>query len=197
MVTRLVGGASKGWYGAFETLTERTASMGIAAGGLIKQYIQQDNYRPDSWDTSTTTVIPVQILDAAMFEKVTGIAAPACPISSEMYKELGFPFFDIPEPTSSISGNFSNVKSLGASKSLRDLFFENNGDVEQSPSGPRMSFRTLSEMKEQLAKLKLAAARGWRCENCGRFMEHEWWTCSKCGKLKSSSSVPSGPSQTL
>ncbi|KAF2437349.1 WLM-domain-containing protein [Karstenula rhodostoma CBS 690.94] len=28
---------------------------------------------------------------------------------------------------------------------------------------------------------------GWNCLNCGRFMEHQWWTCSLCGKMKDES----------
>ena len=28
---------------------------------------------------------------------------------------------------------------------------------------------------------------GWICTNCSSFMEHRWWTCSACGKMKDSS----------
>ncbi|KAF2772075.1 WLM-domain-containing protein [Teratosphaeria nubilosa] len=28
---------------------------------------------------------------------------------------------------------------------------------------------------------------GWNCRNCGSFMEHEWWTCSACVEMKTSS----------
>lgn len=28
---------------------------------------------------------------------------------------------------------------------------------------------------------------GWNCLNCGTFMEHQWWTCSLCGKMKDES----------
>ncbi|KAF2857684.1 WLM-domain-containing protein, partial [Piedraia hortae CBS 480.64] len=28
---------------------------------------------------------------------------------------------------------------------------------------------------------------GWNCASCGTFMEHCWWTCSRCSKMKSSS----------
>ena len=28
---------------------------------------------------------------------------------------------------------------------------------------------------------------GWKCVNCGSFMEHQWWTCSACGMMKASS----------
>ncbi|KAF2723291.1 WLM-domain-containing protein [Polychaeton citri CBS 116435] len=25
---------------------------------------------------------------------------------------------------------------------------------------------------------------GWNCMGCGTFMEHQWWTCSACGRMK-------------
>ncbi|KAH9826277.1 zinc finger protein domain [Teratosphaeria destructans] len=28
---------------------------------------------------------------------------------------------------------------------------------------------------------------GWNCRHCGSFMEHQWWTCSACGVMKTSS----------
>lgn len=28
---------------------------------------------------------------------------------------------------------------------------------------------------------------GWQCIGCGNFMEQEWWTCSVCGRMKTSS----------
>ncbi|KAF2459706.1 WLM domain-containing protein [Lineolata rhizophorae] len=28
---------------------------------------------------------------------------------------------------------------------------------------------------------------GWNCRKCGAFMENQWWTCSACGMMKSSS----------
>ncbi|KAK4550065.1 hypothetical protein LTR36_003032 [Oleoguttula mirabilis] len=28
---------------------------------------------------------------------------------------------------------------------------------------------------------------GWKCVECGSFMEHKWWTCSACGLMKSAS----------
>lgn len=31
------------------------------------------------------------------------------------------------------------------------------------------------------------ASLGWICSSCKAFMEHRWWTCSACGKMKDSS----------
>jgi hypothetical protein len=223
VVRNLRGGASKGWYGSFDMgeTARLFGDMGIAAGGLIKQYIQPDRYERNSWDPSTTTAINVQILTIPLFERVTNTAAPPCPIRAETYLAHGFSFFDIPEATSSISGNFNEVQSLAALKSLRDLFLAHDGDVEHDPVGPKMGFRTLSDIKDRIRtdfpapppppprqrarpnrrkniEAQAAAAepagsssgnissKYWRCV-CGYYMEHEWWTCAKCGKMKTSS----------
>lgn len=119
-----------------------TEEMGIAAGGLIKQYIQRDTYPPDSWDTRSTTAFNVQVLNAVVFQRVTGIAAPKCPLDAKAYKALGYPFFDIPEDTSTIAGDFGDLKSL------RELFFENDGDIKLNPDGAKRAFRTVSEIDE-------------------------------------------------
>lgn len=39
----------------------------------------------------------------------------------------------------------------------------------------------------ELPPPKQDASLGWKCGNCGAFMEHKWWTCSACGLLKASS----------
>jgi hypothetical protein len=53
MYIRRKGGGSNRWFpGARD-------EMGIAAGGLIKQYIQRDTYPADSWDRISTTVFNV------------------------------------------------------------------------------------------------------------------------------------------
>ncbi|KAJ5683522.1 hypothetical protein N7462_006687 [Penicillium macrosclerotiorum] len=42
---------------------------------------------------------------------------------------------------------------------------------------------TLTSLDRDISKRPL----GWLCDQCGSFMEAQWWTCSCCGKLKVSS----------
>lgn len=42
---------------------------------------------------------------------------------------------------------------------------------------------TLASIHRDMSKRPL----GWLCEQCGSFMESQWWTCSCCGKMKPSS----------
>lgn len=40
-----------------------------------------------------------------------------------------------------------------------------------------------AEREQKLASKPL----GWKCGGCGNFMEMEWWTCARCGRMKESS----------
>ena len=37
---------------------------------------------------------------------------------------------------------------------------------------------------ENSCKNKPPSPIGWVCHRCGNFMEHEWWTCARCGVMK-------------
>lgn len=37
---------------------------------------------------------------------------------------------------------------------------------------------------ENASKNKPTAPIGWVCHRCGNFMESEWWSCARCGKMK-------------
>ena len=71
--------------------------MRIAPGGLIYQTIARYTYSPNTWDLDRTTVFNVQILNAALFQKVTGALPPPSPISASTYAKLGLPFFELQE----------------------------------------------------------------------------------------------------
>ncbi|CRK36726.1 hypothetical protein BN1708_007158, partial [Verticillium longisporum] len=57
--------------------------MGIAAGGLITQTINPDAYPADSWDSSASIMLNLQILDVASYSAVTGLPAPSTPVNGE------------------------------------------------------------------------------------------------------------------
>jgi len=85
--------------------------MAVAAGGSIKQVIHKDN-NGERWLVDRTTVFNIQILNSAVYKKVTGLAPPTVPLDVATYKKQGLPFFKIYEEPSGISGDFSQVKSV-------------------------------------------------------------------------------------
>lgn len=87
-------------------------TMGVAAGGKIKQVIERDTSKVDDWRKNSTISFNVQLLNATTFEAVTGKQAPPTPVSAESYKKAGLPFFDIYEEKSQVYGEFEGVKSV-------------------------------------------------------------------------------------
>jgi hypothetical protein len=64
-----------------------------------------------------------------------------------------------------------------------------NTTVKQQPQ--RLNRKPVSIKKEEDLGVKAEVKKkekslGWKCA-CGAFMEHRWWTCSACGRLKESS----------
>ena len=52
---------------------------------------------------------------------------------------------------------------------------------------PRSSAaENLKRFEQQSATYKQTQPIGWTC-HCGNFMEQEWWTCARCGRLRASS----------
>jgi hypothetical protein len=142
--------------------------MGIAAGGLIKQTIHRDTNDPDSWDRASTTTFNVQILNASLFEQVTGIPAPKCPIDAATYLNLGLPFFDLPEERSSIKGNFDDVKPLSEISGSVEPFVDAHSwkdytVIGLNPDGTRQRFRTVSELEGEISNHRRTRRVGNLC----------------------------------
>ncbi len=51
---------------------------------------------------------------------------------------------------------------------------------------PRTSAVENLKKFEQQSAYKKSQPIGWKC-HCGNFMEQEWWTCARCGRMKPSS----------
>ncbi|KAF3387198.1 DNA-dependent metalloprotease WSS1 [Penicillium rolfsii] len=60
---------------------------------------------------------------------------------------------------------------------------------EATPRG-NFAFKNRTRALDKLASIHRDTNKrplGWLCEQCGSFMETQWWTCSCCGKMKPSS----------
>lgn len=66
-----------------------------------------------------------------------------------------------PSTTSSLTNYTSNSKSKVKKSSIQSLISLENASKNKPP-----------------------APIGWVCHRCGNFMEHEWWTCARCGVMK-------------
>lgn len=70
-------------------------SMGIAAGGKMKQEIYPDPYGIETWTKRNYGRVFIHILNSKMFKEVTGQEPPPTPISAKTYTEAGLPWFDL------------------------------------------------------------------------------------------------------
>ncbi|KAI9771519.1 MAG: hypothetical protein M1840_002139 [Geoglossum simile] len=127
--------------------------MVVAAGGLIHQSIEKDTHSPSKWRPNDTITVNLQIVNSQVFQAITGASPPESPIDASTYASLGLPFFKLyDESPLSISGAFDKVKSIGNIDGYWD-HYEHLHIIEVNPKGPKMEFRTLSDMMEQLSAL--------------------------------------------
>jgi hypothetical protein len=93
--------------------------MGIAAGGLIKQTIVQDD-RKYEWDYTQTKVFNVQVLNSQHFQHVTGLIPPDPCINAATYAMYGYPFFSMYEEPTTVLGDFGLVQSVGQMNGIEE-----------------------------------------------------------------------------
>ncbi len=70
-------------------------SMGLGAGGEMKQKIYPDPHGIDVWDQNNYGRVAIHIVNSAHFLELTGSQPPPTPIDSKCYTESGLPWFDI------------------------------------------------------------------------------------------------------
>jgi hypothetical protein len=70
-------------------------TMGLGAGGTMKQKIYSDPYGIDTWDQNNYGRVTVHIVNSEQFRQLTGFDPPPTPVSVKTYTELGLPWFDL------------------------------------------------------------------------------------------------------
>jgi hypothetical protein len=86
--------------------------MAVAPGGLIKQTIVEDFVSPENWDLPNAVLFNVNLINAGIFEKVTGVKPPPTPITAETYAAYNYPFFELYEEPTGILGSSNDIKSV-------------------------------------------------------------------------------------
>jgi hypothetical protein len=132
--------------------------MAVGVGGLIKQSILRDPHPSTEWDSDNTALFNLQLLNATIFEHVTGIAPPPSPVTAESYAAAGLPFYSIPsEVDSGVKGMFNDISSVGhidrakGRKGLdRELEFPT---IKLDKTGQKVGFRGVEELVEDVKGL--------------------------------------------
>jgi hypothetical protein len=119
-------------------------SMGLGAGGLMKQAIYPDKFKPDDWDLEAMDRVFVTLLHAKDWKSITGESAPNHPPTAQEYSKAGLPWFDYygcdqaPLPGGKMLASITSVAPLFKEKTGGKL--PNCEDVEigdPKPVGPR------------------------------------------------------------
>lgn len=93
-----------------------SSSMGLAAGGSMKQKLYPDPHGRETWDLDRAERLFVHIVDSRTWTALTGEPMPVSPIHAKAYKKAGFPWFDLyDEHMSALDSTpkLKQVKSLG------------------------------------------------------------------------------------
>lgn len=99
-------------------LASSPSSMGIAAGGSIKQQIQKDSYGVESWNPEKKRSLTVHLVNSLDYKAITGMEPPASPITAAAYQRAKIPWYDHYDETApvvrppSIFNRILNIASI-------------------------------------------------------------------------------------
>jgi hypothetical protein len=71
----------------------RSADMGLAAGGRMRQEILEDPFKLSDWDTAHASRCFVHIANSLAWRAITGEHPPTTPLTAREYRKAGIPWF--------------------------------------------------------------------------------------------------------
>jgi hypothetical protein len=125
----MLGGATRGMTKSAAPKFNKASEMGLAQGGRMDQQINVDPYGIDTWDQANAERIFIHIVNADLWEQITGEKCPPSPVSAQEYKGSYYKLNENPKNAVQGSGTLANVKPV--SQKDKDLGFE--GQQDDSP----------------------------------------------------------------
>jgi len=108
-------------------------SMGLGAGGQMKQKIYPDSYGIDVWDQDNYGRVAIHIANSAQFYDLVGIQPPPTPVDTKTYTEYGLPWFDLYDEFKedvSPSKHLTGVKTIAEVDAEQGETAVDNGSVD-------------------------------------------------------------------
>jgi hypothetical protein len=99
-------------------------TMGLGAGGAMRQKIYTDAHGVDTWDPRNRGQVVVHIVNSEQFAEITNTQPPAPPIDAQTYTAHGLPWFDLyDESRSAIAGSerLSEARGIAARDAERGV----------------------------------------------------------------------------
>lgn len=122
------------------------ASMGLGAGGKMKQEIYPDEYGIDTWNTERTGRVFVHIANSMTWRDITGEEPPPTPISAAIYTEHGFPWFDHYDEG---EGDIRGSGVLGGAKTVKEVDKEKGFGSQQDDSTVEIAPGQVKTIKDE------------------------------------------------
>jgi hypothetical protein len=99
-------------------------SMGIAAGGNLKQQISRDTYGVESWSPEKKRSLTVHLVNSLAYKAITGMEPPTSPITAAAYQRANIPWYsnyDETEPVGKPPAIFKRILSIAAIDNNRGI----------------------------------------------------------------------------
>ena len=115
------------YYGPISRCLEPEASMGLGAGGKMRQEIYQDPYDFADWDQTLPRRCFVHLCNSLVWREITGTNPPHPPLTAKEYQQAGIPWFDYyrddlkPLKGSKRLAGVKSVAQLGQEKNSQPL----------------------------------------------------------------------------
>ena len=106
-------------------------TMGLGAGGVMKQKIYPDPYGLDAWDQDNSARIVVHLVNSEQFHEITGTEPPPTPIDPQAYTTHGFPWFELYDES---RGDVAPPERLTTVKTIAEHDRERGGKAEGQES---------------------------------------------------------------
>lgn len=109
-----------------------SGSMGIGAGGSMKQKVYEDSYGLDTWRQKDPQQVVIYIINSEQFKAITGIEPPDTPVDAATYTNYGFPWFDLYDEQKTdlpASNTLNNVKSTGELDKQKGISKQNDSSI--------------------------------------------------------------------
>jgi hypothetical protein len=114
----------------------KSAEMGLAQGGEMKQKIYPDPHGPDTWDHDRMGRIFIHIVNSELYEQITGEKAPPSPITARDYTRAGFKWYEIWDEE---MGDVKASSTLSGVKTVAQVDKQHGfeGQQDDSPTGEK------------------------------------------------------------
>ena len=119
------------------------ASMGLGAGGKMRQKIYPDPYGVDVWSQEEAISLHVHIANSMTYREITGHEPPPTPISAKLYARHNLPWFDLYDEQ---NGDVPGSDKLKRVKSVKEM-------DEDKGFGPQQDDSPVKVGKKQVVRL--------------------------------------------